>query len=231
MDQRTSEIEEDLKDILRTRMALADKLQLLEQRVEEKVQGTKMAALDVITHAKNTALDFVETTSQQFNPTVQAGRRPWLLVGGAVAIGFLAGWLDQRRRRSGVYPYYPEKAQAAEVMSEEGGEERPRGVYPFYPSQRDLPAQDVKQDAKRASGRRHHMLDQPQLLRQIASLWEDLTGQLVDERERIMAAALHTGRSFIQDLAHLLVQSLVDGLARRPHTPARGLDRSHSRAA
>jgi hypothetical protein len=193
-------------------MALADKLELLEQRVEEKVQGTRMAAMDVITHAKNTAMELVETTTQQFNPTVQAGRRPWLLVGGAVAIGFLAGWMDQRRRSSGVYPYYPRAAHAADVMPEDEGREQEPGVYAYYPPQ--------EQAAHRAGNGRgprggRSFLEASDALTRASSVWDELTGQLARERERVMAAALETGRTFVQDLAHIVAQSLIDAMLER----------------
>lgn len=221
MDQRASHVEEDLKDILRTRMALADKLELLEQRVEEKVQGTKMAAMDVITHARNTAMELVETTTQQFNPTVQAGRRPWLLVGGAVAIGFLAGWMDQRRRRSGVYPYYPRAAHAADVMPAEDVREQEPGVYPFYPAQEErvYPTQEERSSRPgngRAPRARAAFFGGSDSLERVSSVWEELTGQLTRERERVLAAALETGRTFVQDLAHIVTQSLLDAVFQRP---------------
>lgn len=224
MDQRTSDVEEDLKDILRTRMALADKLQLLEQRVEEKVQGTKMAAMDVISHAKSTALELVETTTQQFNPAVQAGRRPWLLVGGAVAVGFLAGWFDQRRRSAGIYPYYPRTAHAADVMPAEEAQAREPGVYPYYPSSEETARRSANGDGSRGRGSLLGSLDS---FDRVSSVWEELTGQLAQERERIVAAALETGRTFVQDMGHILAQSLIDAVLRRPPEREEREEREH----
>ncbi|ALA59205.1 hypothetical protein NITMOv2_2796 [Nitrospira moscoviensis] len=202
-----------MKDILRTRMALAEKLELLEQRVEEKVQGTRSAAIDVITHAKNTVVDFMESTSEQLDPTVQAGRRPWLLVGGAIAIGFLAGWMDTRRRNSGVYPYYPERAKGADVMPSEADWEHRRGVYPYYPAQTES---DQDAAERRAERPRQGSPPGTDAMRQVASLWSDFTEQFAKERLRLQEAALQTGRSFIQDLAHIVAQSLIDAITRRP---------------
>ena len=134
MDQRAHDVEEDLKNILHTRMVLADKIQLLEQRVADIVHGTKAAALGALDLAKSKAVDFIESASHNLNPSLQAGRRPWIMVGSAVVVGFLAGLLEQRRRTSGVYPYYPPEAAGAPVMpsSERGQAEIPSGVYPFY---------------------------------------------------------------------------------------------------
>ncbi len=132
MDQRAHDVEEDLKNILQTRLALADKIQTLERRVEETVQTTKAAALDALDQAKNKAADLIESTTQQLNPSVQAGRRPWIMVGTAIAVGFLAGLAEQHRRGSKVYRYYPPDADGADVMPEKGQPDLPSGVYPFY---------------------------------------------------------------------------------------------------
>lgn len=229
MDQRTSDVEEDLKDILRTRMALADKLQMLEQRVEETVQGTKTAALDVITHAKNTAVELVETATNKIDPRAQAERNPWLLVGGAVAVGLLAGWMEQRRTRSGVYAYYPPRAEGANVMPSEGEWEHRRGVYPFYSAQGEArepaesgPGEGARTADRQQSGMRRVFAFWPP----VSSLWDDFAGQFAKERARLQEAALEAGRSFIQDMAHILAQSLIDAIERRPPPRRSRLDRA-----
>lgn len=230
MDQRTRDVEEDLKDILRTRLALADKLQMLEQRVEATVQGTKTAALDVINHAKNTAVEFVESATSRIDPRVQAERNPWLLVGGAVAIGLLAGWMEQRRKRSGVYAYYPPRTEGAEVMPSEEEWEHRRGVYPFYPAQGEARtgpaessrAEDVRPGERQKSGARRTF----DVLQHVSSLWGDFTGQFAKERMRLQEAALEAGRSFLQDMAHILAQSLIDAIERRPPPRRSRLDRA-----
>ena len=51
MDQRAHDVEEDLKNILQTRLALADKIQTLERRVQETVQTSKTVALDALDQA------------------------------------------------------------------------------------------------------------------------------------------------------------------------------------
>src|SRR5690242_19312208 len=131
MDQRTHDVEKDLKNILQTRMALGDKIQTLERHVEATVESTKMAALDALDLARNKAATFIESTTNHLNPAVQAGRRPWMMVGSAIAVGFFAGLLEQRRR-AGVYRYYPPASHAADVMPERGRSREPKGVYPFY---------------------------------------------------------------------------------------------------
>lgn len=212
MDQRTSDVEADLKNILQTRLALADKLQLLERRVEESVLGTKSAALDIITHAKNTAVDFVESTTAQFNPAVQASRRPWLLVGGAIAVGLLAGWFDQRRKSTGRYAYAPPEAHPAEVMPPEGGGRPRHGVYPFYPS-----GEPEHGQPEPSGGQRRRIKDTAaKTLHQLSSVWDDVAGELNKEKERVQGAAIEMGRTFLHELGHIAVQAVIDSLSRRP---------------
>lgn len=220
MDHRASAVEEDLKDILQTRMALADKLQRLEQRVEETVQGTKMAALGVIGHAKHKAAKLVESATQTFDPAAQVRRRPWLLVGGAIAIGLLAGWAERRRKSSGVYAYYPPDTKGADIMPSEATESHHTGVYPFYSRESDGGARKrARQTGAEGSRRGSETLEQ--VSSQVSSLWREFTSQLAKERHRLQQAALETGRSFLQDMAHSLAQSLVDSLTRRPERASR----------
>jgi len=210
MDQRTSNVEEDLKEILRTRLALAEKIQMLEQRVEETVEGTRSAALDVIQQARNTAVDFVETTTKAIDPRVQAGRRPWILVGSAIAIGLLTGYME-RRSKSGVYPYYPPDVHGADVMPSHGNGQAQTGVYPFYSRSSDQNGQKTAKQGPSASG----ALD---LLKPMSMLWNDLTEEFRKERDRIQQAALETGKSFVRDVGRIMVESLVDSVS-RPGVP------------
>jgi len=197
-------------------MALADKLQQLEQQVEEKVQGTRMAAMDIINHAKSTAVNFVESTTNNLNPATHAGRRPWALVGGAIAIGFIAGWIDQRRKASGgVYPYYPPKTRAADVMPPEPGRPPAEGVYPYYPEGSAASANPDEGNGHRR-GRIAKLLGSSQAMEQVSSLWDDMARQVVQERDRLVEAVVQAGRTFLQDVIHLAAQSAIDAVARRP---------------
>jgi ElaB/YqjD/DUF883 family membrane-anchored ribosome-binding protein len=224
MDQRARDVEADLKEILQTRQALGEKISLLEKRVDETVQGTKAAALAALDFARNKAADFIETAAENLDPNVQARRRPWVMVGGAVAIGLLAGLLEQRRRNSGYYRYYPPKAAGAEVMPSKGRDEAevPSGVYPFYTTGQE------QHDTQRDSGwseRPHKRSERStpatgwmaDLWRPLFSLWGELAGELTQERDRLQQAALHAGRSFVRDAARIIGQSLLDQLS-RPHS-------------
>ena len=212
MDQRAHDVEEDVKNILQTRLALADKIQKLERHVEATVESTKMAALEALDLAKNRAAGFIESTTTKMNPKMQAGRRPWIMVGSAIAVGFFAGMIEQRRR-AGVYRYYPPAAHGADVMPEDGQSSEPRGVYPFY-----------GRENARTSGSRRWSEEEPEGSRPqtalseawkpLQSLWSELTEEVARERDRLQNSVLHAGRSFIQDLVHIAGQSLIDQLNR-----------------
>jgi membrane protein len=95
--QRTTDIEEDLKQILITRMALSDKIGLLERRIAETVACTKMAAHDLLIQVRNTSARAAHSTATRFNPAAHAGKRPWLLVGVVIGTGLVAAWVYKRK--------------------------------------------------------------------------------------------------------------------------------------
>jgi len=96
-----------------TRSALADKLEALENQVVKTVQDATSAVTDTVENVKDavqetvdtvkgTVQDTVDTVKGSVNETVesvketfdlerQMDRRPWLIVGGSIAAGFVAG--------------------------------------------------------------------------------------------------------------------------------------------
>jgi hypothetical protein len=220
MDKRTYDVEEDLKHILYTRVSLGHKIDLLEKRVEETVQGTKAVALAAVDFARSNAVDFIESAAHHIKPTVQAARSPWMMVGGAVAVGVIAGLIEQRRRRAGVYPYYPPQAEGADVMPSPEHEQTDvsRGVYPFYSGQEQLPAPRSFGPSARP---RRRTQPSPRsrgwtadVWRPLCSLWEELAGELTQERLRLQGAVLIAGRSFVRDIVRIAGQALLDQLQR-----------------
>jgi ElaB/YqjD/DUF883 family membrane-anchored ribosome-binding protein len=214
MDQRAHDVEEDLKNILQTRMALADKIESLERHVEATVESTKVAALDALDLARNKAAGFIESTTNHLNPTVQGGRRPWMMVGSAIAVGFFAGLIEQRRRRPGIYRYYPPSAGAADVMPEDRRSREPRGVYPFYGREQARPFRRRKYsgDAEAEHQPSEGMLSE--VSKPLLSLWDELKEEASQERDRLEKTVLLAGRSFIQDLVRIAGQSLLDQFSR-----------------
>jgi len=225
MDQRAHDVEEDVKNILQTRLALADKIETLERRVEATVESTKAAALDALDLARNRAASLIESTTRQLNPSVQAGRRPWLMVGSAVALGLFAGLIEQRRRAARIYPYYPPQAEGADVMPDDGRSREPRGVYPFYGRERARPyaARARFDDSVEDSQSRSEMW------KPMRALWDDLTGEVAQERDRLQNAVLQAGRSFIHDIIRMAGQSLLDQLSRAGRSGVRHLEERRSR--
>lgn len=193
MDQRRSDIGQDVRDILETRNAISQKLEILEHRFQETVQGTKTAVEEVVERTKSTveemvdrvrdtADDFVDRTKQTFDPTVQVQQHPFAMVGGAILVGYILGTLESRmssgNRPSGVYPYYPPDAE------EEGAEVMP------------------------TAGRG------PQ-----SNLWQEVTREISGEIEHAKHAVIEVGRSFVHDFFQqalpALAQSVLGGHSSR----------------
>jgi ElaB/YqjD/DUF883 family membrane-anchored ribosome-binding protein len=213
MDQRAHDVEKDLRNILQTRLALADKIDELGRQVEATVESTKMAALDALDLARDKAAGFIESTTHHLNPSVQAGRRPWIMVGSAIAVGFFAGLIQQQRRASGVYRYYPQAADGADVMPEDGQSHEPRGVYPYY-GREEAPPRATRFRFDDRLERETARAVVPEILKPVQALWNDLKAEVLHERDRLQNTVLHTGRSFIQDLVRIAGQSLLDQLSR-----------------
>jgi ElaB/YqjD/DUF883 family membrane-anchored ribosome-binding protein len=122
MDQRRSHVGQDVRDILETRTAISQKLEMLEHRIQETVEGTKTTVEELVDRVKDVADDFVDRTKQTFDPTHQVNQHPWAMVGGAILVGYVLGVLESRAvsdgRPQGVSPYYPSDAEgeAASLM-------------------------------------------------------------------------------------------------------------------
>ncbi len=212
MDQRARDVEKDVKNILQTRLALADKIETLERQVEATAQATKAAALDALDLARDKAAGLIERTTQQLNPSVQAGRRPWIMVGSAIAVGFFAGLVEHRRRASGVYQYYPPEADGADVMPEDGQSHEPRGVYPFYGHEHARSYAGSRWPEAEAESRRSGTA-MSEVWKPLRAVWDELTEEVAQERDRLQNTVLHVGRLFIQDVVRLAGQSLLDQLS------------------
>lgn len=96
MDQRRSDIGQDVKDILETRHAISQKLEMLEHRFHETVEGTKTTVEEVVDRVKDVADDFVVRTKQTFDPTYHIEQRPWAMIGGAIVVGYVLGMMESR---------------------------------------------------------------------------------------------------------------------------------------
>jgi len=98
-----------------TRRDLAEKLQLLEGQVADKVDQVSTTVADTVeavSHTvdsvKETVADTVDAVEHTFDLQWHADRHPWALMGGAVVLGFLGGSLLRRpRRREREVRWYP----------------------------------------------------------------------------------------------------------------------------
>jgi len=227
MDQRAHDVEEDLKNILRTRMALADKVRSLEQRVEDTVEYTRETAMETIEAAKKRAMQWMTSPTDRLRSFEMLARRPSIIAGGVVAISLLTLWMAQGRRyrRSGVYPYYPPRVEGADVVPQG---KRP-GVYPYYPPRAEGGGGISEGEGSRqGTGESRHVADDRlvsqnhgpktregdednvfSFRRQVAEFVNGIKSELTQERARVQRAALQIGRSFARDMVRFTGQSLI----------------------
>src|SRR5207248_9142807 len=92
------------------RAALAAKLETLETKIVDTVEGAREAVQETVQSVKEGVRDSVDTVKESVHSSVEAvkgtfdiplqvDRHPWIMVGGAVALGFTAGCLINRATR------------------------------------------------------------------------------------------------------------------------------------
>jgi len=105
-----------------TRASLTEKLEAVENLVTETVQSTTDAVsstveavkdtvenvtgtvAETVANVKDTVSDTVESVAETFNIRHQFERHPWVMFGGAVAVGWLAGtFLGGKSRSNGAH--------------------------------------------------------------------------------------------------------------------------------
>lgn len=187
MDQRTSAIDQDLKHIVQTRIAIAEKLRLLEQRITHQAEDVTMTCSQMVNRTTTNLHQLMDKTKSAMTPSPQVAEHPWLLLGGALCAGYAIGLIERgtRHARNGVYPYYPPGARGSRVMP---GPAQPKaaagkkeGVYDYYP-------QDSRASHKAAGADR-------------GSLWESVTHEFGQETEEATRMVIQAGRSLIFELA------------------------------
>ena len=214
MDHRDDHIEKDIKNIAHTRMAISDKLEMLEQRVEEKMERSKTAVKDLVDHTAEVVDAVMDKTKQTLDPLHQFGQRPWVMFGAAVLLGYMAGLIETKMRSSGVYPYYRPEMEGATVMPPVSREERAapeEGVYPYYPTGRGR---------KGGAGTRPiapHM-----------SFFQDVADGLMEEVNHIKAGVIAAGRVFLREVSTHIIPSLLHSLGDRVMKDAGSSERPSS---
>ena len=115
MDQKESQVG---KDIENTRAVMAEKIEMIEDRVHETMEGTKSTIDNVmdkvkgvqgtIEEAKSTVDDLLETIKQTMEETIervkytanlieQVDQNPWIMFGSAILTGYVLSNLNQGR--------------------------------------------------------------------------------------------------------------------------------------
>lgn len=129
-----------------TRTSLGEKLEALSSQVVSTVQDTTQAVTDTVETVKDAVQDTVGTVTDTVQQTVESvketfnlsgavEKRPWLMVGGAVATGFVAGWLLGPRSSGGyaanghAEPPRPEAPEPARAASADRGRDDESGWF------------------------------------------------------------------------------------------------------
>ncbi len=95
------------EQMLETRTALTEKLETLEEQVAATVKGTTESIAETVETVKeavestaqtisHTVENTVETVKETFDVRRQVEEHPWLIVGGAVVVGYVGGRLVDR---------------------------------------------------------------------------------------------------------------------------------------
>jgi len=201
MDQRTTAIDQDLKDIVQTRLDIAEKLELLEQRITDTAEGATMKFSRLLDEGSQSVTQMVDKTKAALDPVHKVDDYPWLMLGGAICAGYAIGLLEARSRaQRGIYPYYPPGAHASRVMPDAAAQEktaahRADGIYDYYPDPSDL-----SQKARRAEQRNH------------GSIWETMSRELGADTEQAKAALMQAGRTLMAEFASKLIPEIARSL-------------------
>ena len=125
MVQKEGSLEKDIED---TRAVMTEKIDMIEDRVNETMEGTKAtidnvmekvkSVQETIDSAKSTIDNILETVKHTMEETIervkytstvieQVDQNPWIMLGSAVLTGYVLGGLNEGRSPS--QHYTPEK--------------------------------------------------------------------------------------------------------------------------
>jgi ElaB/YqjD/DUF883 family membrane-anchored ribosome-binding protein len=200
MDNEAEMIEEKMKE---TREGLTQKLEQLEQQVVETVQNTTSAVSDTVESVKevvegtvesvqNAVEETTEAVKKTFDLRLQVENHPWLMLGGSVAVGFVAG-----RLLEGLMP--PARATVRDALPppSSGGVQTDGGRAYWY-SDETAPRREATPPAKSASSENG---------------WFDaLTRQFAPQIDQLKSVAIGTVVGLVRDMVK---QSLPQELGGR----------------
>lgn len=97
MEDQAELIRDEMKE---TRQDLGEKLETLEEKVTESVSAAGHAVSDTVESVKEGVQETVESVREALDISQHVREHPWLMVGGAVIVGYLAHSLLMPSRRS-----------------------------------------------------------------------------------------------------------------------------------
>jgi hypothetical protein len=205
MDEGADRIAQDMKEIVQTRVAIAEKLGAIEQHVGATMQHARTTMTQVANKTTSSVQETMKATKEAFDPCIHAARHPWIFMGGALALGYGVGTLYRRgwRITSGVVPYYPRSAKSAPIMPKSGSpsseQRQEAGVYPFYPPSGEA------DDAREKQSSTHRL-----------SILGELEEVLHDELGAVRGSFVRFGRSLIHQIVRQAVPALVHIITANP---------------
>ncbi len=195
------------QEITDTRAALTEKLELLEERVRETVEGATSTVDEIIEQVKGTVDDTVTTVKEtvggaqatvenitdtmdetiarvkrSFDLTYQVEQRPWLMLGASVALGYLVGGLRGWRAASVPARDTPAFAAAATYGS----------AYYSLPDHPPAQAEPVFRSQPQKPG-----------------MWSYIRGQVQEELDLLTSAAIRALGSSLRETARHSLHNLA----------------------
>jgi ElaB/YqjD/DUF883 family membrane-anchored ribosome-binding protein len=165
------------------RSSLADKLDALETQVSESVQEVtsavstvKEAVQDTVDTVKGSVQDTVEAVKETFDLSRQMENHPWIMMGGAFALGFLGGRL--------VSSSSPRISSPGQNFVSDAADWRNQGSTPGFPG-----GYSAQQAAGQQSPNGHHR----------SSWFQSLGNMLAPELDKLKGMALGTALGLVRD--------------------------------
>jgi ElaB/YqjD/DUF883 family membrane-anchored ribosome-binding protein len=189
-DRRPDEIRHRIEE---TRSSLTERLEMLEHQVKQTVSGATGAVKDTVQTVRDTVEGTVEAVKQKVEQTVESVRQtldvrrqveqhPWAMVGGSIALGYLAGRVLPRDLQpigpsSSGYPLADQySTQRADPIA---GKDR-------FQSAGDAFREEISEEVSGASGG--------------PSFWGDLVRQFAPEIDQVKRMAIGTAAGLVRDL-------------------------------
>lgn len=196
MDKGAERIAQDMKDIVQTRVAIAEKFGAIEQHVYTTMKHARTTMTELADKTTSSERDTMKVTKETLDPRVHVTRHPWVSVGGAVIFGYAVGaiYRGSRRITTGVVPYYPLGAKGAAVMptsDTSAPEQRESWVYPFY----SHPATDHGEEDRSRNNR--------------STIWGEVERALQDELGVARNSFIRFGRGIVREMVRQAIPALV----------------------